>query len=65
MEPDETPAPDGCFSMHSLADDLVAADELAPDDRERFVSTIRHAARRNQLSMNLTMYGVAAARPTP
>lgn len=62
-DPDETPAPDGCFSMHSLADDLVAADQLALVDRERFVSTIQHAARRNQFSMNLTMYGVAAARP--
>jgi SAM-dependent methyltransferase len=63
--PDQTPAPDGCFSMHSLADDLVAADQLAPVDRERFVSTIEHAARRDQFSMNLTMYGIAAARPTP
>lgn len=63
--PDETPAPNGCFSMHSLADDLVAADQLAPVDREWFVSTIQHAARRNQFSMNLTMYAVAAARPTP
>jgi hypothetical protein len=62
--PDETPAPDGCFSMHSLADDLVAADQLAPVDRERFVSTIEHAARRDQFSMTLTMYGIAAARPT-
>lgn len=63
--PDETPAPNGCFSMHSLADDLVAAEQLAPVDREWFVSTIQHAARRNQFSMNLTMYAVAAARPTP
>jgi hypothetical protein len=63
-DPDESPAPDGCFSMRSLADDLVAADQLAPADRERFVSTIEHAARRDRFTMSLTMYGVAAARPT-
>lgn len=63
-DPDESPAPDGCFSMRSLADDLVAADQLAPADRERFVSTIEQAARRDQFTMSLTMYGVAAARPT-
>ena len=63
-DPDESPAPDGCFSMRSLADDLVAADQLAPADREGFVSTVEHAARRDRFTMSLTMYGVAAARPT-
>ena len=62
--PDETPAPDGCFSMQSLADDLVAADQLAPADRDRFMSTIQHAARRDQFSMSLTMYAVVAAAAT-
>ena len=62
--PDETPAPDGCFSMESLADDLVATDQLAPAERDRFVSTIHQAAREDRFSMTLTMYGVVAAAPT-
>jgi SAM-dependent methyltransferase len=63
--PDETPAPDGCFSMESLADDLVATNHLAFADRDRFVSKIHEAARIDQFSMSLTMYGVVAAAPTP
>ncbi len=63
--PDESPAPDGCFSMQSLADDLVATDQLAPTERDRFVSRIQQAARRDRFSMNLTMYAVVAAAPTP
>ena len=59
--PDTTPAPDGWFSMQSLADDLVARDQLAATERDRFVSTIQQAARRNQFSMTLTMYAVVAA----
>ena len=62
--PDDSPAPVGCFSMQSLADDLVAADQLSPADRDRFVSTIRDAARRDQFSMTLTMYAVVAATST-
>lgn len=62
--PDESPAPDGCFSMQSLADDLVDADQLAPADRDRFVSTIHHAARRDRFSMSLTMHAVVATAPT-
>ncbi|MEP7204351.1 MAG: methyltransferase domain-containing protein [Ilumatobacteraceae bacterium] len=62
--PDESPAPDGCFSMQSLADDLVAAHQLAPADRDRFVSTIRQAALRDRFSMTLTMYAVVGAAPT-
>ena len=62
--PDESPAPDGCFSMQSLADDLVDAGQLAPADRDGFVSTIRQAALRDQFSMALTMYAVVAAAPT-
>jgi SAM-dependent methyltransferase len=62
--PDETPAPDGCFSMQSLADDLVANDQLAPAERDRFVSKIQQAARQNQFSMSLTMYAVVAAAAT-
>ena len=59
-DPDDSPAPVGCFSMESLADDLVAADRLATANRQRFVSTIHDAARRGQFSMSLTMFGVVA-----
>lgn len=58
--PDESATPRGCFSMQSLADDLVAADQLASADRDRFVSTILDAARRDRFSMSLTMYAVVA-----
>lgn len=62
--PDESPAPNGCFSMQSLADDLVNADHLAAAGRDGFVSTIHRAALRHQFSMALTMYAVVAAAPT-
>ena len=62
-DPDESPAPLGCFSMESLADDLVATDRLASADRQRFVSTIHDAARRGQFSMCLTMFAVVAVAP--
>jgi ubiquinone/menaquinone biosynthesis C-methylase UbiE len=61
--PDESPAPVGCFSMESLADDLVATDRLATTDHGRFVSTIHEAARRGQFLMRLTMFAVLAAAP--
>ena len=62
-DPDVSPAPLGCFSMQSLADDLVATDRLAAAERERFVSTIHEAARLGRFSMRLTMYAVVAAVP--
>ncbi len=62
-DPDESPAPLGCFSMESLADDLVAGGWMASPDRGRFVSTIQAAARRGQFSMSLTMFGVVAVAP--
>ena len=62
--PDELPAPDGCFSMESLADELVDAGQLAPTDRDGFVSTIPQAALHDQFSMALTMYAVVTAAPT-
>ena len=62
-DPDESPAPRGCFSMESLADDLVATDRLPTADRRRFVSTIHDAARRGQFPMRLTMFAVVAAAP--
>ncbi len=61
--PDQSPAPDGCFSMESLADDLVTAGQLAPADRERFVATVHDAARRNRFSMQLTMHAVISTAP--
>ncbi len=62
--PDESPAPDGCFSMPSLADDLVDKDQLAPTERDQLVAKIHQAARENRFSMSLTMYAVVAAAPT-
>jgi SAM-dependent methyltransferase len=64
-DPDGSPAPTGCFSMESLADDLVARDLLATADHGRFVSKIHEAARRGQFSMRLTMFAVVAAAPKP
>ena len=62
-DPDGSPAPLGCFSMESLADDLVATERLTIAARQRFVSTIHDAARRGQFSMRLTMFAVVAAAP--
>jgi hypothetical protein len=61
--PDESPAPDGCFSMHSLADDLVSTGQLDQADVDRFVSTVHDAARRGHFSMSLTMFAVVATAP--
>ena len=61
--PDESPAPVGCFSMESLADDLVAGEQLTAAQGRRFVSTIHAAARRGRFSMRLTMFGVVGAVP--
>ncbi len=63
-DPDESPAPLGCFSMESLADDLVATHQLTTADRRQFVSTIHDAARRGRFSMRLTMFAVVAAAPS-
>ncbi|HET7829676.1 MAG TPA: methyltransferase domain-containing protein [Candidatus Limnocylindrales bacterium] len=62
-DPDRSPAPLGCFSMESLADDLVATARLAPVEHEQFVSTIQDAARRGQFGMRLTMFAVIAVTP--
>lgn len=64
-DPDATPAPDGCFSMESLADDPFASRHLAPADRDRFVARIHEAAHRDRFSMELTMFAVVAAAPMP
>jgi SAM-dependent methyltransferase len=61
-DPDESPAPDGCFSMRSLADDLVDAGQIDPVGADRFVATIHDAARRDRFAMALTMHAVVARR---
>jgi len=62
--PDESPTPSGCFSMSSLAEDLVDTGHLPARDRERFVSTIHTAAREARFSMALTMFALVAVAPT-
>jgi SAM-dependent methyltransferase len=62
-DPGDSLAPLGCFSMESLADDLVARDRLATADHGQFVSKIHEAARRGQFSMRLTMFAVVATAP--
>jgi SAM-dependent methyltransferase len=62
-DPDASPAPLGCFSMESLADDLVDRGQLATADRGRFVSRVHDAARRGEFAMTLTMFGVVAVAP--
>ncbi|HEV3226749.1 MAG TPA: methyltransferase domain-containing protein [Acidimicrobiales bacterium] len=59
--PDTSAAPDGCFSMSSLADDLVDAGQLQASERDRFVSTVHTAAREGRFSMALTMFAVVAS----
>jgi SAM-dependent methyltransferase len=59
-DPDAEPAPDGCFSMRSLADDLVESGDLDRAGADRFVATIDDAARRGRFSMSLTMFAVVA-----
>lgn len=58
--PDETPAPDGCFSMASLAKYLVEADRLEPPAAGPFVEAIHDAARQGRFAMSLTMHAVIA-----
>jgi hypothetical protein len=60
-DPDESPAPAGCFSMRSLAEDLVAAGRIGGDEADHFVATTHEAARRGRFTMALTMYAVVAA----
>lgn len=62
-DPDAAPVPEGCFSMSSLADDLVEIGELPAGDQARFVSAIHEAARAGRFSMALTMFGAVAAKP--
>lgn len=58
--PDETPAPDGCFSMRSLADDLAESGRLDAGDRDRVTQQIEQAAREDRFRMTLTMHAAVA-----
>jgi SAM-dependent methyltransferase len=62
-DPDASPAPAGCFSMESLAEDLVERNVLAIGETAHFVSTIHEAARRGRFEMHLTMFAVVATHP--
>jgi ubiquinone/menaquinone biosynthesis C-methylase UbiE len=64
-DPDASPAPDGCFSMRSLADDLVDAGELDPAGADAFVATVHGAAHAGRFAMSLSMFAVVATAPTP
>lgn len=61
--PDDSPAPDGCFSMESLAEDLVEKGQLEPGDVSRFVGQIHDAARGRRFRMSLTMHALIAVGP--
>ncbi|MEN8239745.1 MAG: methyltransferase domain-containing protein [Actinomycetota bacterium] len=61
--PDESPAPDGCFSMTSLAEDLVERGQLEASAVSQFVETIHEAARTQRFAMSLTMHAVVAVLP--
>jgi SAM-dependent methyltransferase len=63
--PDESPAPHGCFSMSSFADNLIETGQLSPTERQGFVSTIHQAARDGRFTMALTMFAVIARVPKP
>lgn len=58
--PDETPAPDGCFSMRSLVDDLAESGRLDAGERDRVVHQIEQAAREGRFKMTLTMHAAVA-----
>ena len=62
-DPDTAPAPLGCFSMASLADDLVDRGGLDPAHTGAFVATVHDAARRGTFRMALTMHAVVATSP--
>lgn len=62
-DPDARPAPDGCFSMRSLAADLVDTGQLDAADVDRFVVTIHDAARHGRFTMSLQMFAIVATAP--
>jgi len=62
-DPDESPAPAGCFSMRSLAEDLVSVGQLGPSEIDQFVSTVHDAARNGRFSMSIIVFAVIAESP--
>lgn len=60
--PDDAPAPSGCFSMESLTEDLVETGLLEANDRLDFVEEIHRAARQRRFSMSLDIHAVIAIR---
>ncbi len=61
--PDESTAPDGCFSMMSLAEDLVESGQLEPGAVSQFVGRIHESARRQRFTMTLSMHAIIAVLP--
>lgn len=61
--PDDSPAPAGCFSMRSLAEDLVSVGQLGPSEIDQFVSTVHDAARNDRFSMSVIVFAVIAESP--
>ncbi len=62
-DPDTSPAPDGCFSMTSVAEDLIESGHLGPEAAPEFVGQIHDAARQQRFRMSLTMHALVAVRP--
>lgn len=62
-DPDASPRPDGSPPMAVVADELVAAGQLAADERQQFVKTVEDAARHGRFTMRLTMHALVAAAP--
>lgn len=60
-DPDVDAAPAGCFSIRSVADDLVESGRLTAREGDEFVSTIERAARDGRFAAHLTMYAVVGA----
>jgi SAM-dependent methyltransferase len=61
-DPDGSPAPDGFFSMASLADDLVERGQLGPGAAPHVVEVVHRAAWDQRFAMSLSMYAVMARR---
>jgi len=62
-DPDVSPRPDGWAPMAVVADELIAAGQLAADERDQFVQSVEDAARRGHFTMSLTMHALVAAAP--
>lgn len=62
-DPDVSPRPDGWPPMAVVADELIAAGQLAADERSQFVESVEDAARHGHFTMRLTMHALVAAAP--